>query len=66
MSVNLVEQNVCGFGVVMATYLFRQYLLPPSGELSIKEDISMNYARSRGSGSTRENGGEEEVGAGSE
>ena len=62
--VNLVEKNVCGFGVVMATYLFRQYLLPPCGELSIKENISMNNARIRGGGGRRKDGGEEKIGAG--
>ena len=55
---------MCRFRDVMAIYLFRQHLLPPSGKLSIKENISVNYARGRGGRSGREDGGEEEVGAG--
>ena len=48
----------------MSLYLLRQYLLPPSGKLGMKVNISVNHTRGGRSRSGREDGGEEEVGAG--
>ena len=57
VSVNLVKENMCGFGIVIASYLFRKDLLPPSGELSVKENISMNDARGWGGWDRGKDGG---------
>ena len=62
--VNLIEEDLCGVGIVDALNLFGKDLFAPGREISMEKGVFVNDAGSGGGRYGRESGGEEKVGTG--
>ena len=60
--VNLIEENLCGVGIMNVPQLLGKDLFAPGREINVKVDVSVDDARGRGGGKLwKQDSGKEKI-----